>query len=253
MPPRPPLALVLVGALACRAADGPPPRPASPDPLTLLADRCDRGDGPACVEVAAAHRAAGAPERAAAYDRRACDLASARGCADLAETIDRGDGVPPDRERALELFVTACLGGHGPACMSAAARLPGPDAAQFRARACAAGEAAACPPAPEPAPAAVDPRDEAHVVTALAARRADLWACYATALVRRPGLRGRVVVEVAVGGDGRPRAVAVRENLRAAPEVGACVAEVAGRTTYAPTSTGEIVVVPYRAVFEPAP
>jgi hypothetical protein len=260
-PPRPtprrhsgPL-LALLGALACRPPPAEPPRPARPDPLTLLTDRCERGDGPACVEVAAAHYDADAPERAAAYARRACDLASARGCAQLADQLDEGDGLPADRGRALELYVSACLGGHGPACRSAADRLPAAEAAQFRARACAAGEAALCPPAATSAPPApaVDPRDAAGVVNALATRRRALWACYRRALADKPGLRGRVVVDVAVGADGRPRAVAVHETLRAAPDVGACVAEVAAGTAYPPTTTGEIVVVPYRVTFEPAP
>lgn len=139
--------------------------------------------------------------------------------------------------------------------MSAAARLPDGEAPQFRARACAAGEAAACPPAPSVALAEpdIDPRDRAAVITALAAQRRALRACYVQALAGRPGLRGKVVVDVAVGPEGLARAVAVRENLRAAPEVGACVADVAAGTAYAPTTTGAIVVVPYSAVFEPAP
>lgn len=45
----------------------------------------------------------------------------------------------------------------------------------------------------------------------------------------------------------------MRENLRAAPEVGACVAAVAAGTLYQPTTSGDIVVVPYRVVFEPDP
>lgn len=249
---RPALLAALLGAgLACRPQEGPPPRAVAPDPLAQLAGRCERGDAPACVEVAAAHRDAGDRERAAVHARRACDLASAHGCAALAELLeaDGGDG------KALELYVSACLGGHGPSCMSAAARLPAGEAAQFRARACAAGEASACPPtrSVEPAEPDIDPRDRAAVITALAAQRRALKACYVQALAGRPGLRGKVVVDIAVGPEGLARAVAVRETLRAAPEVGACVADVAAGTAYAPTTTGSIVVVPYSAVFEPDP
>lgn len=243
------LALTLAG---CRPADLPPPRAAATDPAAVLGGRCERGDGPACVEVAAIHRAAGDLPRAAAYARRACDLASARGCADLAAALERGEGVPASRERALDLYVSACLGGQAEACRATAERI-GDDAAaaEFRARACLAGDATLCPPAAEPAPPPIDPRDEAGVVTALAAHRGALRRCYDAARRGRPGLRGRVIVDVAVGPDGRPRAAVVREGLRGAPEVGACVAELAGRTTYAPTTTGEIVVVPYGVVFEP--
>lgn len=250
---------LLALTLAACPAPEPARRPAPPDPLALLAARCDRGDGPACVEVAAAHREAGDPGRAAAYARRACDLASARGCADLAEALERGEGVPRDPARALDLSVSACLGGLVASCHAVADRIGDPAAAlEFRRRACAGGgspaEAARCPSAaPVDVAPAIDPRDAAAVVLGLSGRRAALRRCYEEALVRRPGLRGPVALEVALDGAGLARAVAVREGLREAPEVGACVAAVAASTTYAPSVGGGIVVVPWRVVFEPAP
>lgn len=238
-------------APGCRPPPEPPPVPARAP--VLLAERCDRGDGPACVEVAALHREAGDPARAAAYARRACDLASAHGCADLARAFEQGEGVTANPAGAIELYVGACLGGHAGACRAAAAGLGEPDAAEFRRRGCLAGDQALCPPIPEPPPPRIDPRDEAQVVMALAERRAEIGACYRRALAERPGLRGRVILEIAVGAEGRARAAAVLENIRAAPAVGACVAEVALRAGYAPTTTGEIVIVPWRVVFEPEP
>lgn len=224
----------------------------------ILEDRCEAGDGPACVEVAALERARGDLGRAVVHARRACDLANARGCAELAAALERGEGVPAAPERALDLYVSACLGGHLEACHAAADRLPSPRGDEFRQRACARRGppelAARCPaPALEVAAPTVDPRDTANVVTALAARRGELRACYEAGLRRRPGLRGAVVVEVAIDGAGRARAAAVREGLPGAPEVGGCVATVVFRTSYAPTISGEVVVVPYRVVFEPAP
>lgn len=257
--PRPTLAALALLA-ACPAPES-PGRVVVPDALSVLGDRCDRGDGPACVEVAAVHRAAGDPARAAVYARRACDLASPRGCADLADALDRGLGVPRDPARALDLSVSACLGGLTTACHAVADRIGEPAAAEeFRRRACAGGgggdpeQAARCPrPTELPTAPALDPRDAAAVVNALAERRAALRACYEEALARRPGLRGRVIVEVALDGGGRARAVAVLENIREAPAVGACVAAIAADTSYAPSVDGEIAVVPYRVVFEPAP
>lgn len=243
----------MLALAGCRPASDPPLRVAQPDPAAVLADRCERGDGPACVEAHEIHRAAGDPARAAAYARRACDLASARGCEALAAAIERGEGVRAGPERALDLYVSACLGGQATACRATAERIGDEAAAaEFRARACNAGDLSLCPPPSDPPPPPIDPRDQANVVTALAARRHELRRCYEAALRARPGLRGPVVVEVAVGPDGSPRAAAVREGLRAAPAVGACVAEIAGTTAYAPTTTGELVVVPYRVVFAPA-
>lgn len=225
-----------------------PPSP-QPDALTVLTDRCDRGEAPACLEVAASHRAARDGARDLAYTVRACELASMRACADLADRHDRGDGVPRDRARALDLRVQACLGGFAPACRVAAGRVPPRDAPEFMRRACAAGDLDACPPVPDPPPPAVDPRDQAAVVLALAGRREAMRACWQAVLTDRPDLRGRVVLEIAVGPDGLPRAATTVEGLD--PRLDDCLVDLALRTAYAPTTTGGVVVIRYRASFEP--
>lgn len=48
---------------------------------------------------------------------------------------------------------------------------------------------------------------------ALASRREDFKACHAAVLLDRPGLRGRVVLAVAVGPEGLARVAAVIEGL----------------------------------------
>jgi hypothetical protein len=240
--------LAALSLLACRP-DPPDLPPAPVDPAGLLADRCERGDGTICVEVAAAHRAAGDLARSAAYLTRACDLASARGCLGLADALTRGDGVPQDLARALDLKIQACLGGLAEACNAAADAMPAAQSAEFRRRACAAGDKAACPTPPPAPPSPVDPRDQARVTLALAGRRADLRACYEAALADAPGLRGAVVLQIAVGPEGLARAVAVLEGLT--PAADACMARVAQSTAYAPTTTGGVVIVVHRARFAP--
>ncbi|PCC68896.1 hypothetical protein SAMN02745121_07574 [Nannocystis exedens] len=226
----------------------PPPPPASA--YDVLADRCDRGDGPACVEMAAQYRELGELPLAAAYARRACDLASPFGCAALARAFERGEGLQRDPAAATSLYVSACLGGHAPSCISAAAGLGEPDAAEFMRRGCGA-EPVLCPARREPAFVGVDPLDQANVVLAMAERRLELGDCYRRSLARQLTLHGRVALEIAIAGDGRARAVAILENIREAPEVGACVADIAASTLYPPTTSGEIAVVPWRVLFEP--
>ncbi|HEY8378538.1 MAG TPA: AgmX/PglI C-terminal domain-containing protein [Nannocystis sp.] len=236
--------------LACHPpAEEPRPAP-PPSPYEILNERCDRGDGPACVEVAAQHRELGDLVLAAAYAQRACDLGNSFGCAALARAWERGEGVTPNPTAATSLYISACLGGHAPSCISAAAGLPEPDATAFMRRGCAA-EPILCPPRRAPKPPGVDPLDQANIVTALAYRRHELRACYRRSLAQRPDLRGRVALEIAVAGDGRPLAVAIVENLREAPEVGACVADIAATTPYGPTASGQVEVIPWRASFEP--
>jgi TPR repeat protein len=244
------LVVVLSPVPGCVVPEETPPLP--PNAFDVLTDRCERGDGPACVEVAAQHRELGDLARAAAYSRRACDLASPFGCADLARAWERGEGVPVDPAAATSLYVSACLGGHAPSCISAAVGVGGPDAQEFLRRGCAA-EPVLCPPRPDPSLTGVDPLDQANVVMGMLARRDELRACYRRSLAQRLTLHGRVALEIALSGDGRVRAVAILENMREAPEVGACVAEVATSAPYGPTVSGEIAVVPWRVLFEPEP
>lgn len=244
----------LLAALTCLVACRPavPDLPRSPprDALETLVDRCDRGEAPTCLEVAASLRDLGDPRRAVAHVARACELASPRGCAELATALESGDGLQRNPARALDLRVQACLGGFAPACRAVADHLPPDQAVDFRRRACLAGDTSVCPPPPDPPPPQVDPRDEAAVVLALAARRAELRGCYEAALVDRPQLRGRVTLQIAVGPEGLARAVAVLESLD--PSVDECVAAIAAATPYAPPGSGDIVLVRWRTVFEPS-
>lgn len=236
--------------VACRPAvpDLPPSPPR--DALETLVDRCDRGEAPTCIEVAASLRDRGDPRRAVAYIARACELASPRGCAELATALETGDGVAKNPARALDLRVQSCLGGFAPACRAAADVLPQGQAADFRQRACLAGDTSVCPPAPEPPPPQVDPRDEAAVVLALAARRAEIRGCYEAALFDHPHLHGRITLQIALGPEGLARAVAVLESLD--PSVDECVAAIAAATMYNPPGSGDIVLIRWRTVFEPS-
>lgn len=236
---------------ACQAS---PPPPAPPDPprspYEVLADRCDLGDGPACVEVAAIHRELGDLESAAGFARRACDLASPSGCAALGRAWQRGEGVQPDPAAATSAYAAACLGGHAPSCIAASEGLTGEDAAEFRRRGCSAQPILCL--RPEPREPGVDPLDQANVATGMRIRREALRGCYQRSQAEHEGaLRGRVALEIALGGDGRVLAVAIRENLRAAPELGACVADVVAVTQFGPTVSGTIAVVPWRVLFAP--
>lgn len=226
-----------------------PPPALPPNPYEVLADRCARGDGPACVDVGEQHRELGDLEGAAAYSRRACDLASPSGCAALARAWERGEGVPRDPEAATSQYVSACLGGHAPSCISAARAMRGPDAIEFLRRGCSS-EPTLCSRR-QPDMIGVDPLDQANIVAGMATRREDLRACYGRSLAQNPDLRGRVSLEIAVSGDGRVLAVAIRESVRAAPELGACVAEVASLAPFAPTISGELAIIPWRVFFVP--
>ncbi|MBZ5711919.1 AgmX/PglI C-terminal domain-containing protein [Nannocystis pusilla] len=241
------LSLVSGCAVPMESEAEPLPPPSAYDVLT---NRCDGGDGAACVEVGTQYRELGELPLAAAYFRRACDLANPFGCAALARAWDRGEGLERDPAAATSLYVSACLGGHAPSCISAAAGVGAPDSAEFMRRGCTA-EPALCRPRPEPSLTGVDPLDQANVVLVMAARRDDLRDCYRRSLAQRLTLRGRVALEIAISGDGRVRAAAIVENIREAPEVGACVLEVIGNTAFAPTTSGELAVIPWRVQFEP--
>jgi hypothetical protein len=230
--------------------EAPPlPLPSPPSTYEVLSGRCDRGDGPACVEVAVYYREIGDLPGAAAFSQRACDLASPHGCAALARAWERGEGVARDPAAATASYVSACLGGHAPSCISAADGLAGPEARELRRKGCTA-EPMLCR-RPAQGPPGVDPLDQANVVATMASRREWLRDCYARSIEQRPPPRGQVSLEIALAGDGRVLAVAIRENLRAAPELGACLAEVASLGPFGPTASGELAVVPWRVHFEP--
>lgn len=245
------VATALASAPACHPSEEAAPPMEPPSPYVVLARRCEQGDGAACVDLGVQHRELGDLEGAVAYSRRACDLASARGCAALARAWERGEGLPRDQGAATSLYVSACLGGHAPSCLAASAGLTGADALEFKRKGCSA-EPLLCK-RPEPVPPGVDPLDHAAVVAGMTLRRGELRDCYERALAYYPGLRGRVSLKIVVGGDGRVLAVAIRDNLRAAPEVGACVADVAAQEPFAPTVSGGMSVVPWGVLFENDP
>lgn len=246
------LAALAVTALSsmpgCSPIEEPPAPPERPSAYVVLARRCEAGDGPACADLGIQHRELGDLDGAVAYSRRACDLASSSGCAALARAWERGEGLPRDPSAATSLYVSACLGGHAPSCLAAATGLPGPEGGEFRRRGCTA-EPLLCK-RPKPAQPGVDPLDQANVVTGMTLRRDDLRGCYQRSLAENIALRGRVSLKIVIGGDGRVLAVAIRENIREAPEVGACVADVAAIAPFAPTVSGEMAVVPWGVLFE---
>lgn len=247
-------ALALAPGVGCSAPVEPPPLPppTPPSPYEVLAARCERGDGPACVEMVVQHRELGDLPGAAVYAKRACDLGSAHGCAALARAWERGEGVEPDPAAATTLYVAACLGGHASSCISASAGLQGPEAHELRRKGCSREPLLCKRPRPAALPG-VDPLDQANVVTGMASRRDGLRDCYVRSVDQKAPVRGRVWLEIALGGDGRVLAVAIRENLREAPELGACLAEVAALAPFGPTASGELAVVPWRVQFEQEP
>ena len=54
--------------------------------------------------------------RAATYFESGCNGGNAYGCANLADLLEYGDGVPKDEKRADDLLHRACAGGHQRSC-----------------------------------------------------------------------------------------------------------------------------------------
>jgi TPR repeat protein len=170
------LAALVVTALSpapgCHSIEEPAEPAEPPSAYVVLAQRCERGDGTACADLGVQHRELGDLEGAVAYSRRACDLASAFGCAALARAWERGEGLPRDLGAATSVYVSACLGGHAPSCISASAGLTGADAAEFMKKGCSK-EPLLCK-RPPPPPPGVDPLDHANVVSGMSLRREEL-------------------------------------------------------------------------------
>jgi hypothetical protein len=64
--------------------------------------------------------------------------------------------------------------------------------------------------------------DAGLVQTVIDGGRTALEACYEDALAARPGLRGRLVMQIQVRGDGSVRAATVAASQMSDPELGAC-------------------------------
>jgi TPR repeat protein len=97
------------------------PPPKSPDAVTLLDKACSGGDDESCTKLAAFYfcgvGVAQRADKSIAHSTRACDLGSAKACANTAVLLMRGGpGVPPNPERAIALLEKACAAGNAPAC-----------------------------------------------------------------------------------------------------------------------------------------
>jgi hypothetical protein len=93
----------------------------------------------------------------------------------------------------------------------------------------------------------VSPEQVGAVVRSKIAR---VQACYEHALKSDPDLAGKVVVTVAVGGDGRARAEVKDDGLAPAPVAG-CVASTLARLKYPASGGGEVAAV-FPFVFAPS-
>lgn len=81
--------------------------------------------------------------RAIALYERACALDERESCFIAARLLAEGEGIAPDREKALALFSQICDEGMAPACTRAAALAPGREPTYLR-RACVLGGTEAC-------------------------------------------------------------------------------------------------------------
>jgi C-terminal peptidase prc len=115
-PDRPPAARMAERAPAApaAAAQGPDPRRAPDD----AEGSCQRGDARACKAMAVRYGVVRNPQQSNPYLRRACDLRDTEACATLAESYERGRGVPTDFAMASSLYEWACSAGYGDACSS---------------------------------------------------------------------------------------------------------------------------------------
>lgn len=68
---------------------------------------CDAGWGDGCFRLAQLLDEKNARASAVSYWEKACMLGLARVCHDLGDILSKGDGVPPDLERAAKLHARA--------------------------------------------------------------------------------------------------------------------------------------------------
>ncbi len=90
---------------------------------------CQHGDGKACASMASRYRegseVAKDPDRAAAYQRKACDFGDRASCNDLAQALAGGPkgaapGTPTDPAEAARLFERLCSRGDPVGCYNRA-------------------------------------------------------------------------------------------------------------------------------------
>ncbi|MDI1444160.1 SEL1-like repeat protein [Polyangium sp. 6x1] len=144
---------------------------AAPDKASNLHTACERKDARACFDLAVLmEEDSGAPKdeaRVRALYKKACDGGDLRGCiklhtdacdrgealgcAALAEMAESGKGVSKDPNRALELYIKACDGGHLSSCTKGLTLIDGAGvekndarAAALYGKACDGGSLASC-------------------------------------------------------------------------------------------------------------
>lgn len=92
----------------------------------LYAEGCEMNHAASCYRLGRVTRIAkrdGVEVDAAAFSRKACDLGSHDGCAAYAYALDKGDGVPEDRELAHTILRRTCDEGGREACRVLAAEI----------------------------------------------------------------------------------------------------------------------------------
>lgn len=140
--------LAVTACLFVACAGGSPPQVAPPAAEAPAASVV----GPECAECftdGEQARAAGDSARAIALFERGCEQNEAAACDAGARMHARGDGIPENDARAVDLHVRACELDHGEACVEVGVPMLnyGPRAAEGRAllvRGCKGGHAVSC-------------------------------------------------------------------------------------------------------------
>jgi len=120
----------------------------------LMEGDCDRGEGRACAFLGWLYRGQTAPEDLAEslrFMRKACEAGDRNGCAESAWALARGEGVQADEAAATATLETLCEEGVIPGCvrlgMILASKPTEPDrerAVELFSSACDAGDRDAC-------------------------------------------------------------------------------------------------------------
>ena len=211
--------------------------------------RCVQGDPPSCRTLGTLQengRGTVKNVEAAAYShRQACDGGDMLGCAYLGLLYAEGRGVPRDPGRASALFDRACRGGEPLSC----ARLRAGEGVV------ANGTAPSGDESPDASVTEEDVRVSGRLPVEVIQRvvrqhHRQFRRCYEDGLVRDPDLRGRVVVRLVIGGDGRVSTALNGGSNLPDEAVVDCVVRASRAITFPPPEGG-IVTVVYPIVFSP--